>query len=206
MFEMGLHDPFQLKHKLWSKEGSGVKLPIWLPTIKSLESPRFPYVQVACNIMLKSSWRGLQLCFRPHLNQSLHTKLWAPKVTKDPTLGISGFPLGNPETKCHLDAGPMARHRVYYKGEGGGCPQLRVVVSLVSQSLVLTPKVPSYAVTNLLFGLCKSVWVIDCLLFCLVSSWSSSTPLYPQSVASQGTCSNSLFFRCSHLKFTFESI
>ncbi len=27
--EMGLHDPFgQLKHKLWHKKGSGVKLPI----------------------------------------------------------------------------------------------------------------------------------------------------------------------------------
>ncbi len=29
MFEMGLHDPFEhLKHKLWSKEGPGVKLTI----------------------------------------------------------------------------------------------------------------------------------------------------------------------------------
>jgi hypothetical protein len=30
-----LHDPFgHLKHKLWPKEGLGVKLPIWLSTIK----------------------------------------------------------------------------------------------------------------------------------------------------------------------------
>jgi hypothetical protein len=29
MFKMGSHDPFgYLKHKLWPKEGSGLKLPI----------------------------------------------------------------------------------------------------------------------------------------------------------------------------------
>jgi hypothetical protein len=50
-------------------------------------------------------------------------------------LGILGFPLGSPETKCHLDAGPMASHRVYYKGEGGGFPQVQVVVSLVNPNL-----------------------------------------------------------------------
>jgi hypothetical protein len=45
LFKMGLHDPFgHLKHKLWSKERPGVKLVIWLPTIKSRESPRFPCV------------------------------------------------------------------------------------------------------------------------------------------------------------------
>jgi hypothetical protein len=37
---MGLHDPFgHLKHKLWPKEGLGIKLLIWLPTTKSWESP-----------------------------------------------------------------------------------------------------------------------------------------------------------------------
>jgi hypothetical protein len=29
----------------------------------------------------------------------------------------------------------MAKHKVYYKGEGGGFPQVRVVVSLMSLSL-----------------------------------------------------------------------
>ncbi len=29
---------------------------------------------------------------------------------------ISGLPLGSPGTKCHLDAGPMASYKVYYKG------------------------------------------------------------------------------------------
>jgi hypothetical protein len=36
MSKMGSHDPFGcLKHKLWPKEGLGIKVPIWLQTIKS---------------------------------------------------------------------------------------------------------------------------------------------------------------------------
>jgi hypothetical protein len=41
-----------------------------------------------------------------------------------PMLGISGLPLGTPRTKLHLGASPMAKHKVYYKGEGGGFPQV----------------------------------------------------------------------------------
>ncbi len=37
--------------------------------------------------------------------------------------------------KCHLDVGLMERHKVYYKGEGGGFPQIQSMVSLVSPSL-----------------------------------------------------------------------
>jgi hypothetical protein len=35
----------------------------------------------------------------------------------------------------NLGAGPMARHKLYYKGEGGGFPQVRAVVSLVNPCL-----------------------------------------------------------------------
>jgi len=65
----------------------------------------------------------------------LHTKLWAPEVVKIPSLGIPRLPLGSPRIKCHLDVGLVERHRVYYKGEGGGFPQVWVVVNLVSPSL-----------------------------------------------------------------------
>jgi hypothetical protein len=68
--------------------------------------------------------------------RGLHTKLWTPKVgTKVagvPTLRILGLPLGSRRTKWHLGAGPVAKHRVYYKGEGGGFPQVRAVVSLMN--------------------------------------------------------------------------
>ncbi len=60
------------------------------------------------------------------------------------TLGISGLPLGRPGTKCHLDVGLVARHRVYYKGECDGFPQVQVVMSLVSLNLpVVCPNTKS---------------------------------------------------------------
>jgi hypothetical protein len=41
MSKMALHEPFRhLQHKLWSKEGLGVKLAVWLPTTKSWKSTR----------------------------------------------------------------------------------------------------------------------------------------------------------------------
>jgi hypothetical protein len=36
-----------------------------------------------------------------------------------------------------LDVGLVEKHRVYYKGEGGGFPQVRAVVNLVSSSLLM---------------------------------------------------------------------
>ncbi len=69
------------------------------------------------------------------LIRGLHTKLWGPKVTRIPTLAFSRFPFGNPGTKSHLDVGFVERHIVYYKGEGGGFPQVQAVVSLVSPNL-----------------------------------------------------------------------
>ncbi len=48
-------------------------------------------------------------------------------------VGISG--LESPKTKSHLDVAHVKRCKVYYKGEGGGFPQVRSVVNLVSLSL-----------------------------------------------------------------------
>jgi hypothetical protein len=41
---------------------------------------------------------------------------------------------GSPGTKCHLDVAHVERRIVYYKGEGGGFPQVWAVVSLVCPS------------------------------------------------------------------------
>jgi len=65
----------------------------------------------------------------------LCTKLWGPKVTGVPILGISGLPFGSLGTKKHLDVGLAERHKVYYKGEGGGFPQVQAVVSFASLNL-----------------------------------------------------------------------
>jgi len=115
----------------------------------------------------------------------LHAKLWCPKVAGVPTLVISKLPLGNPETKSHLDVGPVERRRVYYKGEGVGFPQVWVMVSLVSPNrpwFVLTPKVLQLRTNHLVLVLCRPVWVSKACQFFLVPSRSSSTPLYPSKV------------------------
>jgi hypothetical protein len=67
--------------------------------------------------------------------KGLNAKLWAPKIAGIPTLGISRLSFGSPKTKWHLSVGPVARHKIYYKGEGGSFPQVRAMVSLVSPSL-----------------------------------------------------------------------
>jgi hypothetical protein len=96
--------------------------------------------------------------------RGLDAKLWAPKVAGVPTLLISGLPFGSPGTKCHLDVGLVERHIVYYKGEGGGFPQVWVVVSLVSPSclwFVLAPKVLQLCNNHLVLVLCRFVWIVE---------------------------------------------
>jgi hypothetical protein len=154
---MGSHDPFgHLKHKLWPKEGSGVELAIWILTIKSWESTRFPFVQVACHIPLETSQWGLQLCFRLHLNRRFVDKVMGPQSCR--SLG----------TKCHLDVGLVERHRVYYNGEGGAFPQVWAVVNLVNPSspwFVLAPKMLQLCANHFVLVFCRFVWVVDACHF-----------------------------------------
>jgi hypothetical protein len=89
---------------------------------------------VACDIPLESSRRGLQLSFLSHLNRRSAHKVMGPQSCGSPNFGNLN---GSPETKCPLDVGLVERHKVYYKGEGGGFPQIRAVVSLVSPSLLV---------------------------------------------------------------------
>jgi hypothetical protein len=131
----------------------------------------------------------------------MHAKLWAPKVAGVPILVISGLPLGSPETKCHLDVGLVERHKVYYKGEGGGFPQVRVVVSLVSLSclwFVLAPKVFQLCTNHFVLVLWRPVWINEACQFFLVPSWSSNTPLYPSKMLQAKECAptpcSSIFF------------
>jgi len=104
--------PFgHLKHKLWLKEGPRVKLAIWLLTTKSRESPRFPCMQVACNILLKSSRRGLQLCFRLHLNWRSTDKVMGPQNCKNLNFGNFGTPTWASWDKMSFGCGPHGKAR-----------------------------------------------------------------------------------------------
>jgi hypothetical protein len=132
MSKMGSHDPFgHFKHKLWLKEKS------W---VKGCESGI---------VLISSHVGGMRHTAGKLLNKGynfaldlisiggLHAKLWTPKVTGVQIVGIAGLPLGSHKTKWHLGVGLVARHRVYYKGEGGGFPQVWTMVSLVSLSLLM---------------------------------------------------------------------
>jgi hypothetical protein len=45
---------------------------------------------------------------------------------------ILGLPTWESQEKHHLGVAPMVNYREYYKGEVGGFPQVRVVVSFIS--------------------------------------------------------------------------
>jgi hypothetical protein len=97
-------------------------------------------------------------------------------------VGISGLPLGNPGTKSHLDVAPMESCRVYYKGEGGGFPQVRAVVNIVCPScpwLVLAPKVFQLCTNHFVLVLCRSMWKIEaCQIFHPGAPTHPSTPIW----------------------------
>jgi hypothetical protein len=91
-------------------------------------------------------------------------KLWASKIVKVPILGILGLPLANPKTKWHFSAGPVAKHRIYYKGKVVASPNSKswwVLWVCVCSWLVYAPKV---------FQLCTNqlvVWFVQVR----VSNW-----------------------------------
>ncbi len=70
---------------------------------------------------------------------------------------VSRLLLGSPVTKSHSDVGAVERRKVYYMGEGGGFPQVRVVVSQMSPELPVacpsTKGALECELTNLLVGL-----------------------------------------------------
>jgi hypothetical protein len=160
---------------------------------------------MACDIPLESSQKGLQLFFRPHLNQRSARKVIAPQSCRSPN--FSDF--RTPGTKNHLDVGPVKRCRVYYKGEGGGFSQAWAVVSFVCPCcpwFVLAPKVLQLCTNHLVLVLCRSVWVNEACQFFLTPSQSSNTPLYLSKVLRAkeraSTPYSSVVF---YLGFTFDS-
>jgi len=114
-----------------------------------------------CDIPLESLNEGYNFAIDLISIEGLHAKLCRPKVAGVLTLAILGFPLGNPETKNHLDVSLVGSHKVYYKGEGDGFPQIQAVMSLVNSSrswLVLAPKVLQLCTNHLVLvcvGLCE---------------------------------------------------
>jgi hypothetical protein len=90
---MASHWPFgHLEPKLWAKEGPGVKLPVWLPTTKSQEWTSSWRLLRECDTALKSSWRELQLLFRPCPDSSLKRGAMSIQSSRTPTRDSFGTP------------------------------------------------------------------------------------------------------------------
>jgi hypothetical protein len=81
MFKISSDDPFEYsKHKLWLKKRLVIKLPFWLPIVKSQKSPLYTRVQVVCHMSLEKSRWQLQFCLRAHFNCKSTQKVITPKV------------------------------------------------------------------------------------------------------------------------------
>jgi hypothetical protein len=188
---MSSHCSFgHLKHKLWPKEGPGVKLAIWLPTTKSRESTSSWHLIWECDTTLDRSRRGLQLWLRSRRDRTLQSGDMSSQSSGTPTRTISGLQLGSPGKKSHLDVASVESCRVYYKGEGGGFPQVRAVVSLVCLCcpwLVLASKVFQLCINHFVWVLCRPVWVSKACQIFLIPSRSSGTPLYPSKCRELGS-------------------
>jgi hypothetical protein len=160
MFKMGSHCSFgHLKHKLWpEKIGNRPDL-------------------LVCRWSATYHWKFFDEGYNFALDcisiKSLLAKLWGSKVARIPTWVILGLPFGSPETKSHLDVGPVERCRVYYKGESGGFPQVQAVVSFVCPCcpwLVPALKVLQLCTNHLVWVLCRPVWMSEASQLFLVPS------------------------------------
>jgi hypothetical protein len=143
MSKMALHEPFgYLQHKLWSKEGLGVKLAVWLPTIKSRESIRSRCVQVECNTPLKRSWGELQVRFRPHPNQRFEMGIMSSQSLGSLNRDSFGTPPWESRDKKPFGCRSRVQTQKILYGEGDGFPRVRAVVNQVNMCypwLVPTP-------------------------------------------------------------------
>jgi len=114
-----------------------------------------------CKWSATHHWKALNEIYKFVLDlipiRGLSKELWIHKVPRVQTGTISGLLFRSPGTKSHSNVGATEQHKEYYMGEGGGLPQVRAVVSLVSLELPMacpsTKGAPECELTNLLVGL-----------------------------------------------------
>jgi hypothetical protein len=206
---MGSYHPFgHLKHKLWLKERPGIKVAVWFPTIKSQKLTRFVMYKQRETYRWKALDKGYNFSLDFIAIGGLHAKLCASKIARVQVVGISRLPLGSPGTKSHVDVALVKSCRVYYKGEGGGFPQVRSVGSFVCSScpwLTRAPKVLQLCNNHFLLILCRSAWVIEAYQFPSPIPKLQHAPLPLYSARSQGVAPILYSFDVFSLGLTFES-
>jgi hypothetical protein len=152
------------------KKGQESNNKIWLLTTRSQESPRFPCVQAACNILLESSRRKIQLCFKHHLNRRSAHKIMHPQSWDSHNLFESNF--GNFETPAWeswdknviwvLVPWPGTKYAI--KGKVVASFKSRPWWVWVCPWFVLAPKVFKLCINQLVVWFCASLceWLINC--------------------------------------------
>jgi hypothetical protein len=141
---MASHEPFKhLQPKLWAKERPGVKLTVWLPTIKSQESISPCRSLTECDMALESSWGEIQLWFKPCPDRRSGREVMVAQSPESPNRDSFGTPLWesreNVPFKCCLRG---RTHRILYGGRWWLPPSSGCGESSVSKCpwLVPTPK------------------------------------------------------------------
>jgi len=110
---MGSYCSFgHLKHKLWPKEGPGVKLPVWLPTRKKLGIDPIYLSADGVRHTLESSQRRLQLCFKSHFDPRFARKVMGLQSRKSPNLGDFGTPTWESRDKKPFGCGPRVEYTI----------------------------------------------------------------------------------------------
>ncbi len=123
MSKMGLHDPFEhFNTSYGQKKGRESNWHFDFRPLKVGNCSDFLAWRWCVTYRWKAFDEGYNFALKLILIKGLHTMLRASKVVRVPTLRILGLPFGIPKTKWHLGAGYVARHKVYYKGEGEGFP------------------------------------------------------------------------------------
>ncbi len=120
-----------------------------------------------CHIPLESFLWRLKIYFKPHLNQSLHTSYGPPKLQESQFTEFRDF---NLEVLNQNDIWMLALWLGTKNNRRG-----KVVASPIlghdefcefvfTRGLSIHKKCFNYTLTNLLFDLCRSMWVIDLLV------------------------------------------
>ncbi len=127
-------------------------------------------MQVTCHISLESSRQGLKLCVKPHFNQKFAQEVMGLqnlrssilRILRLPNLGILG------QNDIWVQAlWPGIKNNI--KGRWWLPPSLdrgEFCEYLFAHGLYVHKKCFNYALINLLFSLCRSMWIIDLLVIC----------------------------------------
>jgi len=141
--------------------------------------------------------------------KGLHTKLWAPKVMGVPIVGISRLlwefrdsHLGVPTQNDIWVLVPWLDTKYTIRGKVVASPKLEswwILWICVCPWFVRAPKCCNYALTNLLFSLCKFVWVSEMLVNLPNPIPKLQHAPLPPKYYEPGNAPNSFSFHCLHL-------